>query len=122
MSAPAYSQGMTTTARGYGGGTVSFDGTFVEITKRGLSAAVGGSGAKRIPLRAIAAVQVKPAGLLTNGFIQFTMAGGNEVRAQWGRQTFDAAGDENSVIFTRRQAPQFEALRAAIEDAIRAGV
>jgi hypothetical protein len=105
-------------AHGYGGGLVTFDGRFIEISKRGVAMLVGTAGSKRIPLRAITAVQIKPAGLLTNGFIQFTMAGGNERRDRYGVATFRAAGDENSVIFTRRQQPVFEALRRAIEDAM----
>lgn len=111
---------MTITAKGYLGAQITFDGRTVEIARKGLAALSGGSGSKRIPVRAITAVQLKPAGVLTNGFIQFTIAGGNEVRAQWGRQTFDAAGDENSVIFRRKDTAQFEELRAAVEDAISA--
>jgi len=35
-----------------------------------------------------------------------------------GHQTVDAAKDENSVIVTKKQAPEFEALRTAVEEAI----
>jgi len=106
------------TAKGRGG-TVTFDGRFVEIRRSRFNAA-GGGGTKRIPLRSIAAIQIKEPGWLTNGFVQFTIPGGNEVRAQFGRQAFDAAADENSVMFTRKQAPAFLALRDAIEDAMEA--
>ncbi len=110
--------GFTVTARGHMGGQISFDGTFVEIAKRGVAALVGASGAKRIPLASVTAVQLKPAGILANGFIQLTISGGNERTARYGRQTFDAANDENSVIFTRKQQPEFEALRDALEHAM----
>jgi uncharacterized protein DUF4429 len=110
MNQPIVAQGQ--------GGTVMFDGHFVTITRKGLGRLVVGKGEKRIPLRSITAVQLKPAGPLVNGFIQFSMSGGEERRSQFGRQTFDAAGDENSGVFYRKQQPAFEQLRAAIEQAI----
>lgn len=105
-------------AVGYLGGIVSFDGAFVSIRRRGLNRLTVGKGEKRIPIQSITAVQLKPAGPITNGFIQFTIAGGIERRSKFGRQTPDAVGDENSVIFTRKQQPQFEILRSAIEGAM----
>jgi hypothetical protein len=54
---------------------------------------------------------------LVNGFILFTVGGGNEARSRFGSQTMDAAGDENSVVITKKQMPDFEKLRAAVEDA-----
>jgi hypothetical protein len=55
---------------------------------------------------------------LVNGYIQFSLPGGNEKKAGFGKQTIDAAGDENSVIFTKDQEPQFVELRLAIENAM----
>ncbi|MBN9108547.1 MAG: DUF4429 domain-containing protein [Pseudonocardia sp.] len=106
------------TAEGYRGGKVIFDGRFVEIAKKGLAAFTSASGSKRIPVKAITAVQIKPAGAMTNGFIQFTIPGGNESRATYGRQTRAAVADENSVIFTKKQQPEFEKMRALIENAM----
>jgi hypothetical protein len=101
------------------GGQVTFDGDFVTIHRKGfLARANVGKGEKRIPLASITAVQWKPAGAMVNGFIQFTVPGGNERRSGFGHQTTDAAHDENSVVFTRPQMPQFERLRAAVEQAI----
>lgn len=103
-------------------GQVRFDGQFVTITRQGfLARASVGKGEKHIPITSIAAVQWKPAGPLVNGYIQFT-AGGQESRAAFGRQTTDAARDENSVVFTRKQMPQFEQLRAAVQHALAARV
>lgn len=104
-------------ARGQSG-TVMFDGTFVTISRTGLSRLTIGKGDKRIPVASIAAVQWKPAGALVNGFIQFTLPGGVERRSRAGSQTFDAARDENSVVFTKKQAPEFEQMRQAVEQAI----
>jgi Short C-terminal domain len=54
------------------------------------------------------------------GFIQFTMPGGSERRSKFGSQSSDAAKDENTVMFTKAQMPQFLALRDEIEQAITA--
>lgn len=103
-------------------GQVAYDGTWITITRRGLLARGSvGKGEKRIPVTALSAVQWKPPGHLVNGFIQFTLAGGNERRSQFGRQTRDAVKDESSVVVTSQQARQFLALREAIEDGIAHG-
>ncbi len=104
--------------KGYLGGVIKFDGRMVVIQRKGLSRLTIGKGEKRIPVRSISSVQLKPAGFAVNGYIQFSLAGGNEVRSQFGRATMDATADENSVVFTKKQQPEFEALRDAIEDAI----
>jgi hypothetical protein len=106
------------TAKGYNG-QVTFDGNFITINRKGALARMSvGKGEKRIPIASVTAVQWKPPGGLVNGFIQFSILGGNEGRSRMGRQTTDAAKDENSIIVTRKQAPEFEALRAAVDDAI----
>jgi hypothetical protein len=100
-------------------GTVIWDGDFVTIKRTGfLARASVGKGEKRIPIGSITAVQWKPAGAMVNGFIQFTMAGGNEARSKFGSQTTDAAKDENSVVFVKKQMPEFDALRSSIERAM----
>lgn len=100
-------------------GTVVWDGDFVTIKRTGFNARMSvGKGEKRIPLSSITAVQWKPAGAMVNGFIQFTVGGGNESRSRFGSQTTDAVHDENSVIFSKKQMPAFDELRAAIEQAL----
>ncbi|MCD2191001.1 DUF4429 domain-containing protein [Actinomycetospora soli] len=103
-------------------GTVIVDSGFVTIARKGFLARAGvGKGEKRIPLRQITAVQFKPAGMVVNGFIQFSLGGGNERQSRLGSQSWDAASDENSVMFTKQQQPQFEQLRSSIEQGITAG-
>lgn len=105
-------------ARGHNG-QIHFDGQFVTITRQGFIARTRiGKGEKRIPIAAIAAVQWKPATWAVRGFIQFTMAGGAEVKSRYGHQTADAASDENSVVFSRGQMAAFAEVRAAIETAL----
>ncbi|MET9617496.1 DUF4429 domain-containing protein [Kitasatospora indigofera] len=100
-------------------GQVSFDGEYVTVTRKGFLARTSvGKGEKRIHISQITAVQWKPPGVLVNGFIQFTVAGGVEWRSGFGIQTSSAAKDENSVIIMKNQAPAFEELRAAVEEAI----
>jgi hypothetical protein len=106
--------------KGYGG-QVTFDGQTVTLHRKGfLARSTVGKGDKRIPVRHISAVQFKPAGIVANGFIQFSMGGGVERRSQFGTQSRDAANDENSVMFTKQQQPSFERLRGAIEAAMAA--
>ncbi len=100
-------------------GQVEFDGQFVTITRKGvLGRLTVGKGTKRIPVSRINGIQIKNPGIMVNGYIEFTLAGGIERRAQFGTQTFNAAGDENSIIFSRRQATAFRELREAVEQAI----
>jgi hypothetical protein len=108
----------TVEAKGHNG-TIVFDTDFVTITRKGfLARATIGKGDKRIPVASITAIQWKPAGAMVNGFIQFTLGGGNESRSKFGRQTSDAVNDENSVVFLKKQMPAFQVLREQVEDAI----
>jgi hypothetical protein len=102
-------------------GTVEFDGKFVTIRRSGMLGRLSvGKGEKRIPLRSISSLQMKPAGPMVNGFLSFSLAGGMETQSQFGSQTKAAARDENSVVFTRKQQPAFQEIRSVIEDAIAA--
>ena len=97
-------------------GTIIFDGNMVIIRRSGAMARMTvGKGEKRIPVRSVTAVQFKPAGMAVRGYIQFTIPGGNERRSAPGRQTTDAAKDENSVLFAKGDQAAFENLRDAIE-------
>lgn len=99
------------TAKGYNG-TATLNGGMVTISRTGFAArTLIGSGSKAIPVGRIAAVQFVPARIGFRGFIQFTIAGGIEQRATFGRRTAAAHHDENSVVFARRQQGQFEQLR-----------
>jgi hypothetical protein len=69
----------------------------VSITPKGILAFFnkGLKGTKTIPFTSITAIQFKEADLLTNGFLQFTIPGGNESRGG----IFAAVSDENSFMF-----------------------
>jgi hypothetical protein len=105
-------------AKGHNG-TVTFDGAFVAIQRKGaLGRLTVGKGEKRIPVSSITAVQWKQPGALVNGYIAFTLAGGIESKARFGHQTSDAVQDENAVIVMKSQAAPFLELRDAVEAAI----
>lgn len=104
-------------AEGYLGGWVEFDGQFVTIGHGGATRFLAGSGVKRIHFTQVSAVQIKPAGRLVNGFIQFATSGSPELRSRVGRQAYDAGTDKNSVVFTRKHQSEFEALARAVEQA-----
>lgn len=101
-------------------GQIVFDGKTVVIKRDGFAARVShGRGDKAIPVRNIAAVQFKPNGLATVGFVQFTVPGEiATTHVQKGKRGLDAAADENAVLFTKKQEPAFIALRDAIQTAI----
>lgn len=109
---------MRLTARGRTG-RIEFDGQFVKIIRtKFVSRITVGKGQKTIPISSITAVQFKPAGWIMTGYIQFTLGGGNEVRATFGSQTLDAVLDENSVTFDPSKREEFLKLRDAVESAI----
>jgi hypothetical protein len=58
---------------------------------------------------------------LVNGYIEFTVPGGNETRSRMGSATKDARRNENAVIVTRQQVPAFVVLRCAVEEAMAGG-
>ena len=118
MPTSEYGQLPRISAKGHNG-TVHFDGHFVTIERKGfLARASVGKGEKRIPVQSIQAIQWKPPGMLVNGFIEFSVAGGNEARSRFGAATTDAGKNENAVVVTKGQAAEFLALRDAIEGAI----
>lgn len=100
------------------GGYIAFDGQFITLQRVGVGLMSTGKGVKRIPLQSVTAVQIKPAGALINGFLQLTIPGGNEVRSQFGNQTFSAVTDENSIIFNTWEQLAFLKFRDAIEAAM----
>lgn len=108
----------TVSAQGYGGGSVTFDGHFLEIKHGGAERLVIGKGTKRIPVTQISAINIKPAGWLVNGVFSVSLPGGNEIRSRYGRTTYDAGFDPNAVRFLKKHEPEFLVLRDAVEQAM----
>ena len=83
------------------------------IKRRGIRGALGHGffqGVKEIMLSSITAIQLKKAGILTVGYIQFTISGGVESR----RGLNEAVEDENTITFDSPQTKTAEAIKNKI--------
>lgn len=69
-------------------------------------------GDKSIYLKQISGIQIKPAGTFTNGYIQFTIPGGNENI----KGITSATKDENSVFFAKKDNELVNNIKAKIEE------
>lgn len=70
----------------------------------------GLKGEKTIPFKNITAIQLKKPGM-TNGYIQFTLLGGNESKGG----VFGAATDENTLMFSKKYWEEMVKLKKFIE-------
>jgi len=86
------------------GKTVKVDGRVVIISKKGWALSSGRE--KTIPISQITSVEIKKPGLIWNGFIQFSVAGGKARDSSFtvSGGTRRAASDENSVVFYGKEA------------------
>ena len=71
----------------------------------------GMQGDKDIFLNQLTSIQFKKAGAFVSGYLKFGVLGGVEGK----RGILEAAGDENTVMFTARDEPAFEKIRAELE-------
>lgn len=88
----------------------------VIIKRKGMLAKMtqGLKGDKEILIKQISSIQFKNAGALTNGYIQFSFSGGQENQGG----LFDATKDENTIMFNKKQQPNFEKIKLSIEEKI----
>lgn len=92
-----------------------FPGKIVLRRKGALNTLIHGfDGAKTIYIKHISAIQVSAPGTFTAGFVQFTIAGGNE--STGGK--LQAAGDENTILFQKNDIEDINAICSLIEDQI----
>ncbi|MFT9055100.1 MAG: DUF4429 domain-containing protein [Ethanoligenens sp.] len=86
----------------------------VVIKRKGALAKMthGFTGDKEIMIRNITGVQLKLGGFALNGFIQFTIPGGNESR----KGISSATQDENTVMFHKDQNKIAQAIKEKIEE------
>jgi hypothetical protein len=86
------------------------------ITPQGLLGFLnkGMKGTKTIPYFSITAVQFKEADVLFNGFLQFTIPGGNESRGG----IFAATQDENTFMFRRENNSVAAEIKSYVERAV----
>lgn len=94
---------------------VEVDDYGINITRKGVLNAVniGLTGGKTIPFSSITAVQLKKAGL-TNGYIQFSILGGNEQKGG----VIAATKDENTIMYSKKYEPIAIELKNIVENHI----
>ena len=94
---------MSLKLEGLQGKTAVVDGNNIRIIKKG--GVFSAQREKAIPIRNISSVEVKKPGTFTSGFIQFSIAGGiaRDSSFTFTGGAFDAASDENSVLFINDQ-------------------
>lgn len=95
-------------------GTVTFDGTFVTLTRSRTGRLLTGSGEKRIHVKNITGINFKPANALIQGWIEFTVPGGQERRGRQGKRNQTAGKDENAMLFLKKSNAEFVALKDAV--------
>lgn len=101
------------TAKGHNG-QVTVDGSWITIERKGLGRVGHSKGERKIPIGAVSAVQVRPAGRIGNGFIAFTTPGA----PPFSGGLSEAAKHSDAVIFTRKQQEAFDAVREHVETVI----
>lgn len=98
------------------GGQLLVDRNKIVIKRKGALATVmhGIKGDKSIPISSISAIQFKEPSFFVNGYIQFSILGGNESRGG----IIDACNDENTVVFTRAHLKEASSIKEFIENII----
>ena len=74
-------------------------------------------GDKEIYIKQISGIQVKMGTGLTNGYIQFTLSGGNEST----KGLLKATQDENTVMFSKKENETVEQIKFKIEELMAVG-
>jgi hypothetical protein len=89
----------------------------VTITPKGVLGFLnkGLKGTKEIPFHSITAIQFKEAGLMFNGYIQFTIQGGNEST----KGIYKATSDENTIMFAKKDNTLVIKIKEHIDSEIR---
>ena len=96
-------------------GQVAFDSGMVTITRQGWLARVAeGTNERSFPVRQIVSASLTPPRLMTEGHVMFKLVGGEDKP----RNQSAAVAHENTVIFTKKQWPDFEVSMSAIRAAM----
>jgi len=98
-------------AKGHNG-QIRIEADWLIIERKGLGRIGHSKGDKRIALGQIIAVKMRPAGRLANGFIHFSTPGRDELTGGLSA----ANKDDNSVVFTRKQQADFDAVRDHVQN------
>lgn len=104
------------TLKGVNGQLLVYDEMVVIKRKGALAKMTQGffKGDKTIYINQLSGVQVKKAGMLTNGYIQFTLGGGNEKTGG----ILEATKDENAVMYKLTDNDLVEKIKAHLDKKI----
>ena len=86
----------------------------IRITRKGVTSFLifPFRGEKEIFIKDISSIHFKKAGLMTNGFIQFSFFGGTEAKGG----LFQATREENTIMFRKSQQKVFEEIKEMVEE------
>lgn len=87
---------------------------FVTITRGKAGRLLTGSAEKRIHIKNITGINFKPANALIQGWIEFTVPGGQERRGRQGSRSQTTGRDENAILFLKKSNAEFVALKDAV--------
>lgn len=101
-------------ARGLRGNNLIITSTKVVISHKSnfTNVSLGLRGDKEIDMKSITSIQIKRASMFTNGFFQISFIGGQESKGG----LFNATHDENTVMFNRKQEPDFIHAKQLIDE------
>ncbi|MEH6941542.1 DUF4429 domain-containing protein [Bacillus sp. JJ722] len=93
---------------------VTLDGNFLRFKRRGAINLMihGMDGEKTIDINNISGVQLKKAGTITSGYIQFLIIGSQENK----KGLFSATQDENTIMFIKKEQEMAEEIKSYIEN------
>ncbi len=96
-----------TSYKGYNG-TIHIDGEILIITREGVVAKAAGLAGpdRRIPLKAVSGVRIKPATRLTNGCLTLGLGGAKADDPE----ANTTAGNRNTVLFRKKEQTTFQQL------------
>ncbi|MBI4152476.1 hypothetical protein HY495_02085 [Candidatus Woesearchaeota archaeon] len=109
-------KGLIMEAEGINGQKLMLFEKKIRIHRKGFNQFVlhGLKGDKEIFLKSITSIQLKKAGRLTSGYIQFDFMGGQQALSG----IFQGAMNENTVMFRKSQQDDFERIKELIEERI----
>ena len=98
------------------GDTIYIYDDSIELVQTGLGSKVrkGIKGSKTVPFESITAIQYREGNNLTNGYVQISIKGYQESK----KGLFDAAQDENSIMFRKENNKVFKEIADLIQEKI----
>lgn len=94
--------------------TVTVDGNFLRIKRKGMLNFVnhGMDGEKTIDITNMSGIQMKEAGSITSGYLQFIVLGSKESKGG----LFSATQDENTIMFIKKEQEMANEIKVYVEN------